>query len=309
MKQADLFPIVADDPEGQDRRDEAPAPGGLLLPAPAPQEEAPADPDLQDLKASSQRLWLTMRETLRSLLGDAGYSPEEKGGILYELLLTWTQQFYTKPECRSGSLVDLARDLVSLFYRVLATAPHLGLLAFSGRRHDAGLPGHCLNVCLLALSYARHHSWPESVARLLGLGALLHDIGMTALPDAWEKSGPLSSDELALLRQHPQGGVQLLKPFPQIPGKVFLMVAQHHENADGSGYPLGLPLAAIHPYARLLRILDTFEALTSVRPWRPPLSPAKALSCMRYAGASGQEFDLRLLENFCRLLERLELQG
>ncbi|MEJ5331009.1 MAG: HD domain-containing phosphohydrolase [Desulfobaccales bacterium] len=281
------------------------------LPAPAetlfPQEIA-AEEETQVLIANSQRLLMTMRQAMQTLMQDQGPSPEEKGALLYDLLLAWTRQFYDSPQCRSGPLMDVARDLVGTLYRLLAAAPRLGLLALSLRRLDAGLAGHCLNVSLLALSYARHYAWPETAARTLGLGALLHDLGMTALPGAWEKSGPLSSDELELLRRHPQGGVQLLKPFPHLPGKVFLMVAQHHENADGSGYPLGLPLAAIHPYARLLRILDTFEALTSVRPWRPPLSPAKALSCMLYSGAHGTEFDLRLLENVRRFLDRLSHQ-
>lgn len=279
-----------------------------LLPAPAENlspEEGPASQEPHDLKADSQRLLLTLRQAMQTLMQDQGPSPEEKGALLYDLLLAWTRQFYDTPECRSGPLLDVARDLLGTLYRLLAAAPHLGLMALSFRRLDAGLAGHCLNVCLLALSYARHNSWPETAARTLGLGALLHDLGMTALPGAWEKSGPLSSDELELLRRHPQGGVQLLTPFPQLPGKVFLMVAQHHENADGSGYPLGLPLAAIHPYARLLRILDTFEALTSVRPWRPPLSPAKALACMLYSGGGGTEFDLRLLGQVRRFLDRL----
>lgn len=271
-------------------------------------EESPTDHEPMGLKANSQRLLLTLRQAMQTLMQDLGPSPEEKGALLYDLLLAWTRQFYETPECRSGPLLDVARDLLGTLYRLLAAAPHLGLMALSFRRLDAGLPGHSLNVSLLALSYARHYGWPETAARTLGLGALLHDLGMTALPGAWEKSGPLSSDELELLRRHPQGGVQLLTPFPQLPGKVFLMVAQHHENADGSGYPLGLPLAAIHPYARLLRILDTFEALTSVRPWRPPLSPAKALACMLYSGAHGTEFDLRLLENVRRFLDRLSHQ-
>lgn len=278
------------------------------LPAPAENlspEESAAEEEPQSHIANSQRLLLTLRQAMQTLMQDQEPSPEEKGALLYDLLLAWTRQFYDNPECRSGPLLDVARDLVGTLYRLLAAAPRLGLLALSFRRLDAGLAGHCLNVCLLALSYARHNSWPETAARTLGLGALLHDLGMTALPGAWEKSGPLSSDELELLRRHPQGGVQLLTPFPQLPGKVFLMVAQHHENADGSGYPLGLPLAAIHPYARLLRILDTFEALTSVRPWRPPLSPAKALACMLYSGAGGNEFDLRLLGQVRRFLDRL----
>jgi len=272
-------------------------------------EKASVAAELREFRSASQEQFLTIRQGLKELLQAGSPAVEDKGALLYELLLAWTRQFYNIPDCRSGALLEVAQDLVAAFYRLLAAAPHLGLLAVSFRRPEAGLPGHCLNVSLLGLSYARFYAWPETAARLLGLGALLHDLGMTTLTTAWEKGSPLSGDELEVLRRHPQAGVKLLGPFPQLSGKIFLMVAQHHENADGSGYPLGLPLAAIHPYARLLRILDTFEALTAVRPWRAPLSPDKALACMRYSGAGNAEFDLRLLENFRRFWTRLAAQG
>lgn len=257
----------------------------------------------------ASRLLAALRGQLQGLLADREQPLEDKGAVLRDLLLAWVRQFYAEPACRSGAQLDLARELLAACYRLLGGAPHPGRLAQGLRRHDAGLAGHCLNVTLLGLSFARHYAWPETAARTFGLGALLHDLGMATLAGTWEKSGPLSGQEMEALRLHPQAGIHLLAPFPQLPGKVFIMVAQHHENADGSGYPLGLPLSAIHPYARLLRVLDSFESLTSIRPWRGPLNPDKALTCMRYSAAEQSEFDVRVLVHFQRLWSPPEPEG
>ncbi len=278
-----------------------------LLPARktlAPLPEAgpePEEPAADDPFTAAHRLLAALRGQLQGLLADQKQPLADRAAVLRDLLLAWVRQFYAEPACRSGAQLDLARELLAVCYRLLGQAPHPGRLAQELRRHDAGLPGHCVNVALLGLGFARRYAWPESAAKTFGLGALLHDLGMTSLGGACEKSGPLSGQEMEVLRLHPQSGIRLLAPFAQLPGKVFLMVAQHHENADGSGYPLGLPLRAIHPYARLLRILDSFESLTSIRPWRGPLSPDKALACMRFSGAGGAEFDDRVLGNFQRL--------
>jgi putative nucleotidyltransferase with HDIG domain len=174
-------------------------------------------------------------------------------------------------------------------------------MAAALRRHDSGLFTHSVNVCLLGLAFTRHLGWPEPEAEIFGLGALLHDIGMIYLPrELWTKTGPLSAEEREAIRTHPQRGVRLLENFADLPGTVFYMAAQHHESDDGSGYPLGLPERAIHPWATLLRLLDTYEAITSIRPWRAPLSSPKALQVLKH-GAGGHS--LALLGRFQEFLE------
>ncbi len=286
-------------------------PGKVLLPAdgelPGPEKELVAqEPDKFPSGEGGPPLHLSpllasFREGLRGLRSDPQRRPEDKAALVYHILLSWTRQFYHVPACRSEVQLDLARELLSTCFQILGTVERPVSLFFAVRRVDAGLAGHCSNVAFLGLGYARFYGWPTTAARTFGLGALLHDLGMTAMQEAWEKSSPLDGQDMEALRRHPQAGVRLLAPFRHLSGKIFHMVAQHHENMDGSGYPLGLPASALHPYARLLRVLDSFEALTSVRPWRAPLPPAKALACMRYA-AEQCEFDEKVLVNFQRFL-------
>jgi HD-GYP domain-containing protein (c-di-GMP phosphodiesterase class II) len=235
------------------------------------------------------------------MLNDGQRSPEAKGAMLGDFLLAWTRQFYAEPACRSATMVTLARELITWLYRLLQSVPQVSRFAWRLRQPEAGLAAHCFNVALLGLAYACQYRWPESAARTWGLGALVHDLGMTMLGESWGAGGPLSSEELEALHAHPRRGVGLLTHLAGLSGKIFAMVAQHHENADGSGYPLGLPGCAIHPLARLLRVVDSFESLTAVRPWRGPLSPAKALACMRYTAARRADFDARVLADFQRL--------
>jgi HD-GYP domain-containing protein (c-di-GMP phosphodiesterase class II) len=80
------------------------------------------------------------------------------------------------------------------------------------------------------------------------------------------------------------------------------MVLQHHENGDGSGYPEKLRLASIHPWARILRILDTYEAMTADRPWRLARSPQETLWAMRNDWQKGRIYDPAYLKAFIKFL-------
>lgn len=77
---------------------------------------------------------------------------------------------------------------------------------------------------------------------------------------------------------------------------------QHHENGDGSGHPWGLPLKSIHPRARVVRIIDSYESVTSQRPWRPGLSPKEALWAMRREWQQSRVYDKTVLMAFVKFL-------
>jgi HD-GYP domain-containing protein (c-di-GMP phosphodiesterase class II) len=213
-----------------------------------------------------------------------GASVAEKAQFFYDTALVWIQHFFHgAPETFAPDQLHLAEDLIAGWYGLIQGAERPREVILTVRRHDSGLFTHSVNVCMWGLAFVRYLNWPEHAAAVFGLGALLHDIGMTSLPrPIWTKTEPLTNEEQEAIKTHPQLGVHLLENFPDLPGTIFFMVAQHHESDDGSGYPLGLPERAIHPWARLLRLLDTYEAMTSIRPWRAPLSSPKALKILRH---------------------------
>ncbi len=146
---------------------------------------------------------------------------------------------------------------------------------------DTETEGHARRVTDYVMLLGRSLGLAEPQMRVLYRGALLHDIGKIGVPDAvLRKPGRLMEEERALIRLHPAWGASILQGIPFLE-EVLPLVRHHHEWWDGSGYPDGLAGEAIPLFARLFAIADTFDALTSVRPYRPASEPREALSIMR----------------------------
>ncbi|MFS6827543.1 HD-GYP domain-containing protein [Cyanobium sp. ATX 6F1] len=131
------------------------------------------------------------------------------------------------------------------------------------------------------------------------VGALLHDIGMIALPiDILSKPRELSISELAAVTGHPLTGYAVLRNIP-LPLSMNLAVLQHHERLDGSGYPHGLKGQAICQAARILAVADTVEAMVSERPYRDAPGLDAALDLIEQG--KHRLFDSKVVEACCRL--------
>jgi putative nucleotidyltransferase with HDIG domain len=131
---------------------------------------------------------------------------------------------------------------------------------------------------------------------VLRLGALLHDVGKLTVPPAiLLKSGPLTETEFVQVRNHPAAGVRMLRSLGA-PQEILPSVLHHHERWDGAGYPRGRAEERIPLEARILTVADSFDAMTSTRPYRPPRRVADALEELeRCAGA---QFDPELVDAF-----------
>jgi HD-GYP domain-containing protein (c-di-GMP phosphodiesterase class II) len=211
--------------------------------------------------------------------------------------------FFSHEESRTGKQINLAEKFLdSLFEAIRGEPQHLAYL-MEIRRHSFRLYTHSLNVSLLALAFSHYLGWSGEKILGFGLGALLHDIGLTQMPSAiLEKKGKLSGEEMARVMRHPQDGFQMVQVFIEIRWEALQIVLQHHENGDGSGYPDGLRENAIHPWARILRILDSYEAMTSERAWRGAMQPKEALWIMRHEWEKKKLFDQNYLKTFIKFL-------
>ena len=149
------------------------------------------------------------------------------------------------------------------------------------------LPCHSVNVAVLSLNIGLAIGWSESKLLELGVAALLHDVGMAQLPrNVVSKEGKLTMRELALVRQHPEKGAEFLARTEGISEGAARAVAEEHERVDGKGYPKGLEGGSIHEYARIVAVVDTYEALTHRRIYRKPYVPYEALRMLVEAGRS-----------------------
>jgi len=131
---------------------------------------------------------------------------------------------------------------------------------------------------------------------VLRLGALLHDVGKLVVPSGvLLKCGPLTEEELRLMRRHPAAGARMLRTLGA-PETILPLVLHHHERWDGDGYPTGRRGDDIPLEARVLCIADSFDAMTSTRPYRASWTPDKALEELERC--AGTQFDPELVGAF-----------
>ncbi len=140
---------------------------------------------------------------------------------------------------------------------------------------------HSERVSEYSVRIATELALPEKEINLIALGARLHDVGKIATPDyILNKDGPLTKEEYDIIKEHPWRGAELIKPITSLQNIVDI-VRHHHENNDGTGYPDGLEGDHIPFHARIVKIADYYDAVTSTRPYRKPMSQEQAAELLR----------------------------
>ncbi|HEX5164317.1 MAG TPA: HD-GYP domain-containing protein [Thermomicrobiales bacterium] len=168
-------------------------------------------------------------------------------------------------------------------------------------QRDPYTADHSRRVAELAVKIAEVHGVNERDIERLRIAARMHDIGKIGIGnDLLHKPGKLTDDEWEILRAHPVIGEQLLKPYRQFRHETRL-VRHHHERWDGKGYPDRVRGQAIPLGARIIAVADTFDAMTTSRPYRPALSRQYAIDEIRNGALS--QFDPQIVASFLQVME------
>jgi len=187
---------------------------------------------------------------------------------------------------------DLLTSLLMMAWFVEARDPYTG--------------GHLWRVSRYAQLMARMAELSEQEVAHIGLGGFLHDLGKISIPDdILRKPGPLDEDEFAVIRTHPEQGARLLAGHP-LADLVKPTVLLHHERPDGNGYPKGLRGREIPDIARVVGVADAFDAMTSARPYRQPMSIDRALDVVM--AGRGTQFDARWTDVLVSLVDKADLK-
>jgi putative nucleotidyltransferase with HDIG domain len=178
----------------------------------------------------------------------------------------------------------------------------LTALANAVEARDIYTRGHTERVCYMAQSLSREMGWNEEKLWEVKMGGILHDIGKIGVPDAvLNKAQTLTPREFESMKQHPVVGAKILEGIsfltPAVP-----YVLYHHERFDGKGYPYRLRNDQIPIQGRLMAVVDTFDAMTSNRPYRKAKSFRMALKEIK--DCAGTQFDPQIAELFLRAWEK-----
>jgi putative two-component system response regulator len=162
---------------------------------------------------------------------------------------------------------------------------------------DPYTAGHCERLARYAVSLGRALGVDEAMLKALWLGGFLHDLGKIAVPDRiLLKNGPLQVEERAVIQTHPVVGADLVREMRTLDG-VRPIIRHHHERYDGSGYPDGLNGKGIPLGARIMAVVDVYDALRTERPYKPPLSHQKAVAILLRETEAGY-WDPRVTKTF-----------
>jgi len=213
------------------------------------------------------------------------------------LSIAWLAALAT---CASWIIVLRARERSELHLSTIEA------LALAIDAKDQTAPNHIRRVQVYAVGLAREIGMSRGDIQAVKTAALLHDIGKLAVPEhILAKPGPLTPEEFQKVRIHPQVGAGIIGdvrfPYPVAP-----LILNHHERWDGRGYPAGLRELDIPRGARVLSIVDYFDALTSERPYHSAMSVDGAVSLLQQE--AGKALDPQLVDTFVRVLPHLRAE-
>ena len=229
----------------------------------------------------------------------------------------------------SGELVDMADtalynakrtggNRIFLSSKILPKLPDEGEIPGTGTRpgslsevydiasaveaKDPYTYGHSKRVNIYAVALAERIGLSPDEVSVLSAAALLHDIGKIGIPDkVLNKKGKLNKQDWEAIKAHPKLGANIINNIPKLAPSVN-SILYHHERWDGTGYPEGLKGEEIPMEARILAIADSFEAMTSARPYRPALSLEEVVTELKQG--AGLQFDPKMVDVFIGIIER-----
>ncbi|MFP5519803.1 MAG: HD-GYP domain-containing protein [Bdellovibrionia bacterium] len=246
------------------------------------------------------------RDWVKEELNSDFISPREKAAILRESSIALMEDLFENPDVHKA--LDESRPIISEFIDFMDKAPEaMGfMLSLSG--HDFYTYNHSLDVSIYSLGLGQSLGFSKKDLEELGVGSLFHDIGKRNVSlDILCKKGGLDDAEWEQMKMHPTYGLAILNEHEGISDSIKAAAYEHHESWAGNGYPNGIAGHEIHPFARIIAITDTYDAMTTQRSYNVPLKPLDAVTMMRDKLAG--RYDPDMLKAMTSVLFKLKAAG
>jgi len=231
----------------------APDPRYLVFEEPG--RPAPAQDEFGQLRKTD---W-TIRSEFKAELQEAEHVHAVLEGSIAEVM----------DDLRDGRHLDLGRlkDGVDAMIDSILRNPAAFVWLKEMKRRDNYAYQHAMGCAIWSASFGRHLGLERDELQVLALGGLLCDVGKVRVaPELLARPGPLTDAEMRQVRAHVHHGLDILETTPGLPPRIAEIVATHHERHDGSGYPEGLAGNQIPIFGRIVGVVDSYDAMTSVRP-------------------------------------------
>ncbi|MBD3170193.1 MAG: HD domain-containing protein [candidate division Zixibacteria bacterium] len=242
-----------------------------------------------------------LEENLDVLLNITSVSQIEKAGILFKIGSNIAEKAYAKPN--DIDILKRCKEVVENMISYFRSGSDAFMQFEAAVPVDYELHTHCLNVAALSLQLAIE-SGIENNSQLtdLGLGALLHDVGMTIVPNKIRtKTGPLTDREYMMVKKHVLWGYNILKETGFLSEEALMPVLEHHERIDGRGYPSRKIGDDLHTFGKIVAIAVVFDAMNTNRSYKNAVTSFPALKEML---AMDGAFDPQLIKTFIKMMGR-----
>lgn len=252
------------------------------------------------ISPESQREYLRYVEShIKTILEDGSVPMHVMAGIIYDSAKLMIQEVLQTPNLDKNierSLEMVESTAMYILKDESAFRNMLKVMSFDYTTYT-----HSMNVCTFSLALARFSGIDNKEELLsLGTGALLHDVGKTRIDEKiLNKQGPLTNQEMGIMRKHPQWGFEIILETDIIPHNAYYPIIQHHEREDGSGYPHKKGKDDMHHHSKIVAIADVFDAMTTQRVYR---SARGSFDTLQEMHSISHQFDAELLDQFTKMM-------
>jgi len=262
-------------------------------------EEGEADQEFFIQEEDLFKYYRYATRSLQAIVSSPSVPLEKKTQKVYEVSKGVMKEFFDYHA--SEKILESSQEVMGMMEDCLSTADAgFGAIAKITNK-DYYTYTHSVNVGLYCMTFGVKNKMPGEEIRSLGLGGMLHDVGKAQVDTAIiNKNGRLDETEFEAMKSHSPLGAELLAKMNCYKDCIVQMAGQHHEKFKGGGYPQGLQGEEIAMFARICKIMDVYDALTTRRSYKKAMTAFDALTLMNKQMAP--EFDPKLMNHFIRLM-------
>lgn len=243
---------------------------------------------------------------IQSIAQDGNISTEQKGRLVYEKATEVIDAMFKNPESLENvkNVQPLVNNLIDIILHDNSAVESLMQIT----AHDYYTHTHSINVSIYTLSLGSFLGISGKDLEVLGMAAVLHDLGKSKVDyEIINKNGKLSDDEFTQMKKHPAMGHEIALKLGISDERILTGIRHHHEKIEGGGYPDNLKGDQITQFARIIGVCDVFDALSTKRSYKDPMSSFESLRLMKQQMVG--HLDMKMVDSFIKMLLKQEQQG